>query len=707
MRSFAHFAVFAWLSLILAGCTHKPTKPPPRVVDGVLDIRDWDFERDGPVRLDGDWEVLPEGILEGEAILGAPSSGDFVAVPWSEAHHTTRAGRDVDAYRWLSLRFRVQGAAPAATFIASLTENAAEALYAECRAASGQQTRLRAGIDKPSEATRYAIGLWPHGDLLVPGESACVFVVPRAVLSRTRFLSTPQLDRSDLAIRRARDSVWPHSVQLSVAGTLVFFAALLALTTRRDKVVRWSLAFSLLYCVRIVVVQRGDIFQLDSNAPLAALPWFQIEYVDLWLCALSFTRYAAALTERPIRGARIPTTILCGLAILALFASYEVDKRLLPLGEAAAVTSVALTIRELWSVPSSNAIRLARAGLIFGGFGSIGSAVSIQLVGYHSPLFEVIWASDPLFQMAILAVRAQDARKKSADLARATQHFVPTQFLHELGHEDVTTAKLGDAASRHVTVLFADIRNFTSLSERMSPAETFAFLNECLSRIGPHIRSNGGFVDKYIGDAIMALFPRDPSDAVRAAIAMQEEVRSTNARHPDRPPLAIGVGVHVGDVMMGTIGEAERFEATVISDAVNLTARLETLTKQLGCTLLLSGDAFRVLPDDLRTHTRRLGRFVVKGKAEAVELFECYASDAHPLRIAKDSSRDRLNELIASYTERDLERASAIAAELRDACPEDGPAGWWLVRILQESQSSAADDGGPSSAQGAVVLDAK
>ncbi len=677
------------------------------MVDGVLDVRDWDFENDGPVRLDGDWEVSSEGVLEGDAIRSAPSSGDFVSVPWSEAHHKTRTGYDVDAARWIALRVRVQGAAPTETFTASLTENAAESLYAECRSASGQASHLRAGIASARDATRYAVGLWPHGDLVVPADSACIFVVPRAVLSRTRLLSTPQLDRSALALHRARDRVWPHAVELTIAGMLMFFAALLALTTRGDRVVRWTLVFSVLYCVRVLVVQRGDIFQLASSSPLSALPWFQIEYVDLWLCALSFTRYAAALMDRPIRGSRLPTLILYGLAIIALFASYEIDKRLLPVGEAAAVTSVALTLRELFSVPTSTAIRLARAGLAFCTLGTLGSAVSIQWFGRHSVLFELLWATDPLFQMAILAVRAQDARKKSADLARATQHFVPKQFLHELGHEDVTTAKLGDAASRHVTVLFADIRNFTSMSERMSPAETFAFLNECLSRIGPHIRANGGFVDKYIGDAIMAIFPRSPSDAVRAAIAMQAEVRASNARHPKRPPLAIGVGIHVGDVMMGTIGEAERFEATVISDAVNLTARLETLTKQLGCTMLVSGDVFGVLPDDLRKHTRRLGRFVVKGKAAAVELFENYASDAEDLRIAKDSSRERMSELLASYTERNLEQAATIAGELRDSCPDDGPANWWLLRLIQERRRRDVDDEGPSSEHGVVLLDGK
>ncbi len=137
-------------------------------------------------------------------------------------------------------------------------------------------------------------------------------------------------------------------------------------------------------------------------------------------------------------------------------------------------------------------------------------------------------------------------------------------------------------------MLFADIRNFTTLSEKMSPEETFRFLNACLSRIGPHIRANRGFVDKYIGDAIMALFPESPADAVRAALAMQREVQAYNAKTQGKTPLAIGLGIHVGQVMMGTIGEEQRFEATVISDAVNLTARIETLTKQLGCSIFWS-----------------------------------------------------------------------------------------------------------------------
>jgi two-component system sensor histidine kinase ChiS len=239
----------------------------------------------------------------------------------------------------------------------------------------------------------------------------------------------------------------------------------------------------------------------------------------------------------------------------------------------------------------------------------------------------------------------------------------------------------------------------------MSPAETFAFLNACLSRIGPHIRTNGGFIDKYIGDAIMALFPRDPSDAVRASIAMQSEVAAANVRHPERSALAVGIGIHVGNVMMGTIGEAERFEATVISDAVNLTARLESLTKQLGCSVLISEDVFATLDESLRTFTRRLGTFVVKGKTQPVALYEVFASDSDSLRDAKKATRDRFDAMLAAFAGDRVDEAIAIASELRDACPEDGPANWWFMRLVKES-ASTGDDAVPSS-RGIVRLDEK
>lgn len=280
--------------------------------------------------------------------------------------------------------------------------------------------------------------------------------------------------------------------------------------------------------------------------------------------------------------------------------------------------------------------------------------------------------------------------QRTAELRLANEafrRFVPAEFLHTLGYEDVARARLGDAIAQDMTVLFADVRDFTGLSEKMGPEQTFAFLNACLSRLGPLVRQFGGFIDKYIGDAIMALFPSGPASAVQAAIAMQRAVTEHNRRHPDEAPLVVGSGIHVGPVMMGMIGEEQRLEATVISDAVNLTARLETLTKQLGCSILITDEVARGLDEGERRATRWLGDFAVKGKADPARLHEVFTADGDVLAAHKAASRERLSAAIELHQRGDLDGAARTFGELCDACPEDGPARWWQAHCQWELAS--------------------
>ncbi|MFZ5628013.1 MAG: adenylate/guanylate cyclase domain-containing protein [Spirochaetota bacterium] len=165
---------------------------------------------------------------------------------------------------------------------------------------------------------------------------------------------------------------------------------------------------------------------------------------------------------------------------------------------------------------------------------------------------------------------------------------------------------------------------FLALLGKRSVEETFHLINSYLSRMGPVIRQQGGFIDKYIGDGIMALFPGNPRQALDAAVHMQKELRVYN-RHRARSgyePLKIGIGIHHGQAVLGTIGENRRIEVTVISDAVNLASRLEGLCKRYSAATIVSEEALRLARPGKRFNTRYLDRVRVKGKQQPVGIFE-------------------------------------------------------------------------------------
>jgi adenylate cyclase len=208
-------------------------------------------------------------------------------------------------------------------------------------------------------------------------------------------------------------------------------------------------------------------------------------------------------------------------------------------------------------------------------------------------------------------------------LNRSFARFVPTEFLHYLGRDSIIDIRLGDQVQRDMTILFSDIRSFTTLSESETPQETFDFLNSYLKDIGPIIRRNHGFIDKYIGDAVMALFPENPQDAVCAAIEMMQALALFNARRAESglAPINIGIGIHSGACMLGTIGENDRLETTVISDAVNTASRIESLNKSLGTSILVSENTLAAMNGACTGDFVDLGSHAITRKEEPVRIF--------------------------------------------------------------------------------------
>ena len=286
--------------------------------------------------------------------------------------------------------------------------------------------------------------------------------------------------------------------------------------------------------------------------------------------------------------------------------------------------------------------------------------------------------------------------RSQVSLARTTSiysRFVPTEFLELLGHRNITEAELGDQVQREMTVLFVDIRAFTSLSERMTPQENFKFINSYLSRITPFIREYNGIVDKYIGDAVMALYPGKPEDAIRSAVSIIEYLNVYNGYRAKSGyrPIDVGIGIHTGNLILGIIGDNERLEGTVISDAVNLASRIQDVTKLYGVSVIISQDTFVRLENPTEYNFRFLGKVKVKGKVQTVSLFEIFDGDNESHKELKSKTKTDFETAILLFSKRKFEEAAARFRSIVSRNPDDRAAMVFLNRadlLLKREKAS-------------------
>jgi two-component system sensor histidine kinase ChiS len=286
----------------------------------------------------------------------------------------------------------------------------------------------------------------------------------------------------------------------------------------------------------------------------------------------------------------------------------------------------------------------------------------------------------------------------------AYSKFVPLEFLQLLEKESIIDVQLGDNVQKYMAVMFVDIRSFTTLSENMLPKENFDFLNAYLGYVSPVIRKYHGFIDKYIGDAIMALFPEGANSALQTAIGIHKKLIQFNQKWQKNhaQSVKIGVGIHIGSLMLGTIGEKKRMEGTVISDAVNLASRLEGLTKLYGASILISGEMFEKLENPEQYHYRFLGKFCVKGKQESVDVFEIMDAEFDEITRTKIALKTEFTEALNAYYHREFEEAAEHFKKILAILPEDKAADFYLERCIHYSRHEVSQDW-----QGVEILAAK
>ena len=274
-----------------------------------------------------------------------------------------------------------------------------------------------------------------------------------------------------------------------------------------------------------------------------------------------------------------------------------------------------------------------------------------------------------------MAEELQQQFDRITRLNESTIRFVPVQFMEHLGVSDITKMKLGDNVQREITVLFFDIRYFSINSEMMTARENFDLINKILGIAGPIIRKHNGFVDKYIGDAAMALFPKG-MDAVKAGIELYLTMivdKETKVKI-GADGINIGIGIHTGSVMMGIVGENERLSSTVISANVNLASRVESLTKQTGSGLLITrGTLNRLVGHEAEFEYRFIGMVQAAGVNEVIGLFDMLDALPPKEKKARLRTRDVFESGVRKYHMKDYAAAvqrfeKVVAADPSDIC---------------------------------------
>jgi adenylate cyclase len=280
----------------------------------------------------------------------------------------------------------------------------------------------------------------------------------------------------------------------------------------------------------------------------------------------------------------------------------------------------------------------------------------------------------------------QEAREREETMTRVqemTSRFVPFEFLKSLGRESLLETQLGDQVYRHVTVMFLDIRQFTTLSESMTPEENFKFVNSFNGRMGPIIKKNHGFVNQYLGDGLMAIFLQNAGHALYAAVQLNKEQQEYNKhrRSRNRKPIRFGLGIHTGPLIMGITGDEKRWDAATISDTVNTASRIESLTKYYKCRIILSEQSYAEIEHKDDFNIRSLGMVHVKGRQNAVRIYECFDGDPPEMILHKMTSLEHFNDGIRAYEAKSLRDSTKSFSQVLVANPDDETAQCYLGRI--------------------------
>ena len=289
-----------------------------------------------------------------------------------------------------------------------------------------------------------------------------------------------------------------------------------------------------------------------------------------------------------------------------------------------------LTVHKLWRIKAQRPAYLLpfAIGMAFWLLGGLHDA--LRSAGLSVPIegqilwFTSFWLS--IFLTITVALHFRSLELAIREARDVFEKFVPPAYLRRIASRGLGSIRLGEADQQWATILCCDIHGFTALSERLPPGQLITLVNQLYEEIAHVVNAKQGVIDKFLGDAVLCIFEGADSAqrAVACGVEMLAAVSAFNAENdsPANQSIQIGIGVHCGTVILGTIGSSERMDSTVLGLTVNLAKRLEELTKSLNVAILISDEVARQLPDGYPYKLRSLGEVSVKGHSSPLAVYE-------------------------------------------------------------------------------------
>lgn len=691
MKKKIYFFIFLIFFIFIYNCKQEVLKKQPTAKNGVLDLKNWDFKKDGNIIVSGEWFFFFERFIstkelldswqKGESLLNINSRGEIKNIPNVWSNYKKPNSEDlIKHYGFATYLVRLKNIPLDGDLVFKIREQSTSYKFYTCH-----------------------INPKPNCELFtfngIPGKDRNS-TVPQLLNRIERF--NPQSQEYILLIHLANfhhreGGLWDDIIlgtyrqvikkeesknaitYISLGIILIMALYHLGLVSQRKEDLG-SLFFSLFcFCItaRILVIDRilHNFFPEPNTFVFDNL--YKVEYLTIYFGLPLFYFFIQSIFwEKFSKKFGIVIASISGLFSISViffpayvFSHYLIYYYIVLLGSGFYI---------LYGLVFSIKDKLPGSMISVFGFIAFMLAIVNDMLHARSIIHTMYIAQYGFLffifsQSMILSFKFSLAYKESEMLRRSMKRFVPNQFINALEKKSIVDLKVGEASLKQMTVLFSDIREFTTLSESMTPSDNFQFLNSYLKRMEPAITSHNGFVDKFVGDAIMALFEKKPEDAVKAAIEMKKSLKEYNddRKKVNYSPIKIGIGINTGDLMLGTIGSTNRLDTTVIGDTVNIAARLESLNKEFQTTILISEIVYNSLEKLDEFLIRELGSVIVKGKQHPIRIYEVYNNDEERIILKKQKSYPFILEGKMYLEEKKIDKAIQSFQAALEIFPDD------------------------------------